>query len=229
LSMLLVNQFMKNKLNDLSSLTPIPNCSRKYISRILKLLRKPSLAEAIILNIDIVEFSSIVSKYNDNPELLRSILVEFYKLFIDETSKNGGTIGKIMGDGIIAIFGWPNLGKYYQNNNEENLRAAIATSEQLLTASLVISGVPINFRLGMTAGNVYIGHFGNKYRRDYMAIGDAIDISELVQKSADSHSLFICNEVLCLMESSHPNYQTMKRHSTSYKGKDVILYQVIFQ
>lgn len=185
-------QLVNNKINDLGSLLPIPKHDKKYLSLVLELLKKPNLATAAILNIDIVDFSSLVRQYHEEPELLRQILMDFYDMFIEEVAKNGGTIGKIMGDGIIAVYGWPDLGKLYVNDARKNLEAALNTAQNVLKNPLLARGKKLEYRQGITLGEVFIGYYGNSFRKDYMAMGSPIMLSELIQKAAPANA--ICSD-----------------------------------
>ena len=192
LSLKFSRQLVNNKINDLGSLLPIPKHDKKYLSLVLELLKKPNLATAAILNIDIVDFSSLVRQYHEEPELLRQTLMDFYDMFIEEVAKNGGTIGKIMGDGIIAVFGWPNLGKLYLNDARKNLEAALETAQNVQQKPLLVRGIRLEYRQGITLGDVFIGYYGNSFRKDYIAMGSPIMLSELIQKAAPTNA--ICSD-----------------------------------
>ncbi|MDN5285043.1 MAG: cyaE2 [Mucilaginibacter sp.] len=77
-------------------------------SGILSFFENQESADIILLFIDITSFSTKCKNYTNNQ--LSIYLDNYYDLVIPLIYANGGEIEKIMGDGIIAIFGQPFLG-----------------------------------------------------------------------------------------------------------------------
>lgn len=195
LNLRLSRQLLQNKLSDLSGLIPIPSRDKKYLVRILELLQKPRSANAAVLNIDIVGFSSLVSDHSNQPELLRQALVDFYDLCLEQAAKNGGLIGRIMGDGITALFGWPDLGSARRNDIQKHLAGALQTARAVLERPLTVDGKRLSYRLGLAIGDVFIGYYGISLRKDYMAMGPVLELAELIQRTAPEGAICVDRNV----------------------------------
>ncbi len=196
-------KLLKERYENIISFVPIP-LNFKLMKRLKKYTVKPSLVHVAILNVDIVNFSQIVIKNSESPATLQQIVDNFFKLFIEEAFNRGGTIGKIMGDGIVAIFGWPKLEGIKQTTINENYHNALETALAMQKKELSIEGIEVVIRQGITMGDIYLGHFGNKHRKDYLAIGEAINYSEVIQKNAPEGEIQMSLEVAeCLGLTLH--------------------------
>ena len=205
LNLRLSRQMLQNKLTGLSGMIPIPSHDKKYTLRILKLLQKPRPATAAVLNIDIIGFSGMVSDHSSQPELLRQALEDFYDLCLEQAAKNGGLIGRIMGDGVTALFGWPYLGSAFRNDIQTNLIGALHTARAVLESRLTVDGTRLSYRLGLAIGEVFIGYYGTSLRKDYMAMGPVLELAELIQRAAPENSVCVDRNVaLAVTEREMP-------------------------
>lgn len=212
LSLMISSTLMKERIRHLRHILPLPEHIKKDKHTIQHLISQ-KISNAAILNVDIVNFSALVERYHRHPEFLNEILSKFYHNFISATHGNGGSIGKIMGDGIISIFGWDEL-HHEDHSPMQNIIAAMRVSATMLETPLVMDKEQICFRLGLSMGEITIKRYGNSYRRDLLAIGDAMELSEVLQRCATPNSIYTTAEVAKLMRIALKDEKEL-----SFKGK----------
>jgi class 3 adenylate cyclase len=102
-------------------------------SKIRPYLKSEKTAYVVLLFIDIVSFSK---KTNiSNPKKLKKYLDEYYKKTIPLIHSYGGVVDKIIGDGIICLFGEP----FLEGNLKDLLNKAQDCSHEILkSVSLLI-------------------------------------------------------------------------------------------
>jgi class 3 adenylate cyclase len=108
--------------------------------------------------------------------------------YLDEAStavtRLGGHVLKKLGDGLMALFGYPHA---LENDAERAVRAALAIQHALadLNARNVRSGAPeLSARIGLDSGQVVVDATGEVF-------GDAPNIAARVQGAAEPGSILI--------------------------------------
>lgn len=75
--------------------------------KIVQFFEEQKSANVVMIYIDITNFSNICKSFSNS--LLASYLDQYYDSVIPVIYRHGGEVEKIMGDGIIAVFGQPFL------------------------------------------------------------------------------------------------------------------------
>jgi class 3 adenylate cyclase/predicted ATPase len=108
--------------------------------------------------------------------------------YIDEASRAvtglGGHVLKKLGDGLMALFGYPQA---QENDAERAVRAALAIQRALaeINARYAVNGAPaLQARIGLDSGQVVVDATGEVF-------GDAPNIAARVQSSAEPGSILI--------------------------------------
>jgi class 3 adenylate cyclase len=96
----------------------------------------------------------------------------------------GGTIARLMGDGMLAFFGAPAV------HADDPLRA-VGAARELLGTALAFSnevqpvlGSPFELRVGINTGWVVLGDVGTELKFEYTAMGDAVNVAARLQAAA---------------------------------------------
>ncbi len=97
----------------------------------------------------------------------------------------GGTLSKYEGDGIFAFFGAP------IRQDDHAARAILSAidcqaflpelNRELRSEQLLPEGDELSARIGITAGEVFVGNMGSTQRVAYTAIGDAVNLASRLE------------------------------------------------
>lgn len=128
---------------------------------------------------DIRDYTTI-SEHMD-PEMVIAFLNRYYERVVGTIHAEGGSVISFMGDGIMAVFGAPNL---LENPSAAALRSAKAMLEavdQMNAAPEADSTPPIRIGIGLHTGKAVMGHVGASDRHDYSAIGDVTNTASRIE------------------------------------------------
>ncbi|MFH1625508.1 MAG: adenylate/guanylate cyclase domain-containing protein [Pseudomonadota bacterium] len=168
-------------------------------SQILQELQKnpttvrPRKQKTTILFTDIRGFCSI-SERIDPQDLAVLLNRHYFTPFGDIIFKYNGTVDKHIGDSIMVIYGAP------VSYGDDALRAVLtavemqktiaATSVQLGSSDLM----PIPVGIGISTGEVVAGIFGSARKKEYTALGSAVNIAARLEKIAKGGQILITDE-----------------------------------
>ena len=188
----------------------------------LELDLRPEQTLITTLFSDIVGFTQLSNTLRSRrvAELLNEYLAAMTQAVFD----NGGTVDKFMGDGILAIFGAPEV-----LPPKEQVRRAVATARQMLRSLEQLNqrweeqGIvgkdgppPVRFRCGIHQGTAVVGMFGGKERSDYTAIGPSVNIASRLQEAAEPNSILVSANVADWLD----DYEITKYRPLMLKGVD---------
>ncbi len=130
---------------------------------------------ATVLFADIRNFTQLSTVMQ--PEQVVELLNRYFSTMVDIVFKNGGTLDKFLGDGLMALFGVP----YAIENPEES---AVRTALEMLAAlqdmnrELEAKGtLRLDIGVGINSGPVVAGNIGSSQRHEYTVIGDTVNLA----------------------------------------------------
>ncbi len=156
-----------------------------YVSvpRAKQLLQRPELLqpgaeqiEVSILFSDIAKFSTITQRMLAKD--LVKLLNDYFEIAIQCIHQPEGTVMKLIGDAIFAIWNAP---EPQPNHQERACRAALLLREKLCQFDVTHQTLPLRTRVGLHSGLAYVGNFGSASRFDYTAIGDSINLASRLE------------------------------------------------
>ncbi|HXY22547.1 MAG TPA: adenylate/guanylate cyclase domain-containing protein [Burkholderiaceae bacterium] len=120
-----------------------------------------------------------------DPGLVRDTLNRYYTAITPLLHALGGTIDNFRGDGIMVMFGAPQL-------QQKQCDSAFAAARQILEvlarfneSELALRGMePFEVCIGLAYGEVIVGDVGSSERKDYTALGDAVNVAARLQELA---------------------------------------------
>jgi len=87
-----------------------------------------------------------------DPEELREVLRRFHDAVTGAVTTHGGHAAKLLGDGVLAYFGWPSA---HEDDAQRAVRAALSCVAAV--AGINAGGAPLAARAGIATGPVVIG------------------------------------------------------------------------
>ena len=131
-----------------------------------------------------------------DPESLREVLNRYFAVMRGVFESHGGSIEKIIGDAIVAVFGLP------FRHDDDPLRAVEAAAEtQRALATLndeleQLWGVRLVNRTGIATGVV---HFGRDAEGQHVLIGEAMDESTAMEQNAPALEVLLAGSTYSLV------------------------------
>jgi class 3 adenylate cyclase/predicted ATPase len=123
-----------------------------------------------------------------DPEDMRDIMRAFQRCVENAILGLDGRIGRYMGDGILAYFGFPAA---HEDSAERAVHAALETIR--LVSNLSFEGAPrIEVRIGIATGLVVVGDLiGEGPSREFALIGDAPNLAARLQQLAKPNQILV--------------------------------------
>ena len=135
---------------------------------------------------DIAHFTSISEQLK--PESLVALLNEYFDVMGQVIKEEGGTLDKFEGDAIMAFFGAPIAQEDHALracNTASKMRARMAELNEKWANDPPLPGgetkPQIDFRCGLSTGEVIVGNIGSKDRFDYTVMGDIVNLGSRLE------------------------------------------------
>ncbi|HEY5686648.1 MAG TPA: adenylate/guanylate cyclase domain-containing protein [Acidimicrobiia bacterium] len=158
-----------------------------------------------------------------DPEDVVDLLNGLFARWVDAVHRYEGTVDKFLGDGMLALFGAPLA-------HEDHARRAVHAALEIRDATGVyaaqLTDVDLDVRIGLNTGRVVVGAVGSDARMEYTAIGDAVNVAQRVEASAEPGTVFISDAVRRLVG---PYFEIEEAGRFALKGKPepVPLYRAV--
>jgi class 3 adenylate cyclase/tetratricopeptide (TPR) repeat protein len=182
----------KRLLKAIAELAIPANASPTAISR-----PAPEAAERRQLTVmfcDLVGSTAISGRLD--PEDMHAIIAAYHRSCAGLIMRNGGFVGKYMGDGVLAYFGYPQA---HEHDAERAVRAGLAIVEaapKLETSA----GAPLRVRVGIATGIVIVGDLmGSGAARERDVVGDTPNLAARLQGIAEPDSVVIAESTRRLL------------------------------
>jgi adenylate cyclase len=140
---------------------------------------------------DIVGFTPISEKLQDDPQKLVDLVNRLLTQLTDCVLRHGGTVDKFMGDCIMAFWGAP-------LDCEDHAERAMLTAKDMLAliddlnAELDAEGLPnLNVGVGINSGPCVVGNMGSQSRFDYSVLGDAVNVASRLEGQTRNYDAWI--------------------------------------
>jgi ABC-type oligopeptide transport system substrate-binding subunit/class 3 adenylate cyclase len=171
--------------------------------------RKP----VTILFTDIVGSTSIAESLD--PEAWKEIVNDAHRLVSEAIYHYEGTIAQLLGDGVLAFFGAPTA---HEDDPVRAAWAALDIQDKLKDFRKALTGLVDDFqmRVGIHNGMVVVGGVGTNEHREYLAIGDVVNVAARLQSEAKPGGILISDS--CARAVQHI-FELIECGELSLKGR----------
>jgi class 3 adenylate cyclase/tetratricopeptide (TPR) repeat protein len=139
-----------------------------------------------VLFADLVGFTTLAE--HRDPETVKRLIESCFQLLVDDITSFGGRVDKILGDGILALFGAPVA---HEDDAERAVRAAMrmqATLAHFVGTSGLSGSDGIRMRVGINTGEVLVGTLAGT---EYTAMGDVVNTASRLQSAAPPGGILV--------------------------------------
>jgi class 3 adenylate cyclase len=139
----------------------------------------PERRQLTVVFVDLVGSTALGAGLD--PEEMRDVLRAYHDAVAGEVRRYEGSVGKLLGDGVLAYFGWPTA---HEDEAERAVRAALAAvgaTGRLRTPK----GEPLAARAGIATGLAVVGELiGEGAAREEMVVGTVANLAARLQALA---------------------------------------------
>ncbi len=146
-------------------------------------------ADITVLFADVVAFTPLSRTLP--PEDVVALLNELFTLLTEAVFRHGGTVDKLVGDAVMAVFGAP-------ADDPDHARSAVETAEAMMAIVETASagwqeryGVGLQLAIGIHSGEAVVGNVGSERRMDYTAIGEVVNLASRLETIARPRQILI--------------------------------------
>jgi adenylate cyclase len=138
--------------------------------------------EAAILHCDLQGFTKLSMQHT--PDEVITLLAEYEARMVPVIQRNGGTIDKFIGDGILASFGAAISTNCYASDCMRTMEELMDESRQWYEERERAGKQGIVVRFTSAAGKVVFGAVGDESRLEYTVIGEPVNLAAKLDKHA---------------------------------------------
>ncbi len=138
---------------------------------------------ATVLFADLVGFTALSEEMD--PEQVKGLVDRCFENLAQDIEAFGGRVDKVVGDGIVALFGAPVA---HEDDAERAVRAGLRM-QQTIARLARQGGHPVQMRVGVNTGEVLVGTV--RAGREYTAMGDVVNTASRLQEAAEPGTVVV--------------------------------------
>jgi class 3 adenylate cyclase/tetratricopeptide (TPR) repeat protein len=132
---------------------------------------------------DLVGFTSLSERAD--PERVKRLVDAIFEQLVADVESFGGSVDKVLGDAIIALFGAPIA---HEDDAERAVRAGLAMQSTLRAFRDDHPEEAVRMRVGINTGEVLVGTLAGT---DYTAMGDVVNTAARLQEVAPPGTVLV--------------------------------------
>jgi class 3 adenylate cyclase len=163
---------------------------------------------ATIVFADLQGFTSLSERLDQ--EKVVEILNKYFSHMTPIIFKNEGTLDKLLGDGMMAVFGAPLT---HKDDPVRAIRTVIDMIHGLHEFNKMKRGEgwpELRMGIGVNTGDIVAGYIGSEDHLNYTVIGDAVNVAQRVESLARRNEILITRTVKEAIEGRHAEIKGLK-------------------
>ena len=160
-------------------------------------------------------------------EEVYALVDQVFEILIHKVHEYEGTVNKMTGDGIMALFGAPIA---LEDAPQRAIRSAFAIHREMTKFSDRLKqekGLqPIRMRIGLHTGPVVVGTVGNDLRVEFTAVGDTVNLASRMEGLAEPGATYVTEDTFKLAEGLF-RFEALGEKEIKGKEVPVNVYRVI--
>lgn len=161
---------------------------------------------------------------SESPEQMSSLLSVFHERMIACVFNNHGVVNKLIGDGLMAVFGAP---LPLENQEECAIRCAMDMQSAMKDVRETTGIFSLKMGIGVHAGIVLSGNIGSDQFMDYTVIGDVVNVSSRLQElSREYPSRTLCSQTVADALKAMFDFQEIGPVELKNRKAPIIAFQV---
>lgn len=181
----------------------------------------PALDERRVVTVvfaDLTGFTQISERMD--PEQVKHVIDRATGRLGVVVERYGGTVDKVIGDEIMAVFGAPEA---HEDDPERAVRCAFAMRAELEAMSSDPTMPALTMHIGINTGEVVAGTVGG---RDYTILGDAVNTARRIQEAAEPGQILVGDSTKTQTEHSI-GYRSLEALSVKGKMAPVLVHEAV--
>ncbi len=176
-----------------------------------------------VLFADVRGFTSFSEQLE--PEHLMEIINKYMSVSSDAINLFEGVVDKYMGDAVTGLFNTP-----LNPQTDHAMRAVRAAISMVYDVLALHEVLPEDQRLfygiGIHTGSAVLGNVGSQERREFAAIGDALELSKLLQENAQRGEIIVSAATYSYVRDSF-EFEALEPHKTKDRTDFTVMYKLI--
>ena len=145
-----------------------------------------------VLFADVIGSTSLGERLD--PEQVTEIMNGAFEQFNAAVIRYGGTVARLLGDAVLAIFGAPVA---HEDDPERAVLAGLAIQEAAKRYEQPVAeryGIDFGVRVGINTGLAVLTTVGDESRTEYTAMGDTVNVAARMQSAAAPGTVLVSAE-----------------------------------
>ena len=156
--------------------------------------------QVTVMFCDLVGFTSMSEKLD--PEEIYPIVDKVQEILIHKVHDYEGIVNKMIGDGIMALFGAPIA---LEDAPQRAIRSAFSIHREITKYSETLKefqkDLPnLQMRIGIHTGPVVVGTIGNDLRVEFTAVGNTVNLASRMESLAAPGTTYVSEDTFKLAE-----------------------------
>ena len=181
--------------------------------------------QVTVMFCDLAGFTSISERLGH--EEVYALIERILEILIHQVHAYEGTVNKMTGDGIMALFGAPIA---LEDAPQRALRSALAISREMApyaeAGKLGKGTPPLRMRIGIHTGPVVVGTLGSDLRVEFSAVGDTVNLASRMEGLAEPGTILVSEETYRLTDGLF-RFEPMGEKRVRGKEKPIQAYRLL--